>query len=226
MPAAGPRLDWRSLDRPGLDRGFNNSAAVADSLAIVERWEADSAALRAAYSQSLDLVYGPAERNRIDFLQAGPQAPTLVFLHGGYWQMRSKESFTFAAAGPLSAGINVALAGYTLAPAATLGEIVAEVRSMLDWLAVHLAGLGGDPHRVYLSGWSAGAHLAAAALGHPLVRGGLGISGLYDLEPIRHTYVNASSVSTQRRRKPIRRSATSSHLRHPSRSSSAAPNCR
>lgn len=183
-------LDWRRLDRAGLDQAYNNAAAVPDSAEIVAGWERRSADLRRRMAASLDLAYGPRARNRIDFLAASPGGPTLVFVHGGYWQMRSKETFTFAAAGPLAAGINVALVGYTLAPEATLDTMVAEIRAALDHLGRELPGLGGDPGRLWISGWSAGGHLAVTALGHPLVRGALAISGLYDLEPIRHSYVN------------------------------------
>jgi arylformamidase len=181
---------WRGFDREALDRAYNNSVAVAGSAEIVADWEARSAALRERMPQHLDLRYGERPRNRIDFLSAGPGAPTLVFVHGGYWQMRSKETFTFAAQGPLACGISVALVGYTLAPDATLDEIVAEIRDAIDFLAGRLPGLGGDPERLWVSGWSAGGHLAAMVLDHPRVRGGLSISGLYDLEPIRLCYVN------------------------------------
>src|SRR6202008_1191255 len=106
------------------DRAFNNSLAVADSQAIVRGWEERSAELRARNPATLNLTFGPRERNRIDFLKAADDAPTLVFIHGGYWQMRSKESFTFCATGPMARGINVALMGYTLAPEAGLDEMV------------------------------------------------------------------------------------------------------
>jgi arylformamidase len=204
---AHARVDWRSLDRAGLDAAYNNGAAVKDSAAIVARWDAASAALRQRHAGTIDLAYGPRPRNRIDFLKAdAPDAPTLVFVHGGYWQMRSKESFTFTAAGPLSAGINVALAGYTLAPEATLDEMAEEIRRALDWLAKSLPGLGADPERIFLSGWSAGGHLAVMALDHPSVRGCLAISGLYDLESIRHCYVNDKlglDEAAARRNSPI-----------------------
>ncbi len=190
MNGATPPLDWRSLDRPALDLAFNNSAAVEGSLALVERWGEESAALKACHPATLDLAYGPRPRQRIDFLKAAEGGPTLVFFHGGYWQMRSKDFFTFTASGLLPAGINVAYVGYTLAPDASLDAIVAEARAALDWLGKNLAGLGGDPARMFVSGWSAGAHLAAMVIDHPLVRGGLGISGLYELAPIAACYVN------------------------------------
>jgi acetyl esterase/lipase len=104
--------------------------------------------------------------------------------------MRAKENFTFVATGPLMIGMNVARVGYTLAPAASMDEIVAEIGSALDWLTAELPALDGDPEKLLLSGWSAGAQLAAMNMHHPSVRGCLAISGIYDLEPMRHCYVN------------------------------------
>jgi arylformamidase len=182
--------DWRGMNQQDLDRGLNNGAAVAGSGEIVAGWDRRSAELRARHSDHLDLRYGPRERNRIDFLKAGGKAPTLVFIHGGYWQMRAKEAFTLFAEGPMAHGISVALIGYTLAPEATLDEIVAEINRGLDFLADQLPTLGGDPNRIAASGWSAGGHLTAMALSHPKVKGGVAISGIYDLEPIRASYLN------------------------------------
>src|SRR5580698_2639535 len=108
--------DWRQLSRQDLDLRLNNSMAVAGSGDMVAGLERISGDMRAKHPDHLDLRYGPRERNRIDFLKVRDGAPTLVFIHGGYWQMRSKEVFTNVAAGPMAHGINVALIGYTLAP--------------------------------------------------------------------------------------------------------------
>src|SRR5450755_189501 len=115
--------------------------------------------MRARDSDHLDLRYGPRERNRIDFFKAAEKAPTLLFIHGGYWQMRAKEVFAVVAEGPMAHGINVATIGYTLALDATLDEIVAEIHQGLDFLAEKLPALGGDASRIVVSGWSAGGHL-------------------------------------------------------------------
>jgi acetyl esterase/lipase len=181
---------YRGMDRAALDAAYNNSAAVADSAAIIADWDARSARLRAAHPGRLDLRYGPAERNRIDYFAARERGPVLVFIHGGYWQMRAKETFSFLAAGPLAHGIHVAFVGYTLAPQKRLDGIVAEVRDALAWLTGHVTGYGGDPDRILLSGWSAGGHLTAMCLDEPTVKGGLAVSGIYDLEPIRLCYLN------------------------------------
>ena len=182
--------DWRSLSQHDLDLGLNNGEAVAGSADLVAGWERRSAAMRARYPGHLDLRYGPRERNRIDFLKARDKAPTLLFIHGGYWQNRAKEVFTQFAEGPMAHGINVALIGYTLAPDATLEEIVAEIHAGIDFLSRELPALGGDASGFVVSGWSAGGHLTAMALSNPNVRAGMAISGIYDLEPIRHSYLN------------------------------------
>jgi arylformamidase len=182
--------DWRHMSQRDRDLGLNNGVAVAGSGEMVAGWDRRSADLRARYPGHLDLRYGPRERNRIDFLKGADNAPTLVFIHGGYWQMRAKEAFTVMAEGPMAYGINVALIGYTLAPEATLDQIVAEIHQGIDFFAEQLPALGGDANRIAVSGWSAGGHLTAMALSNPHIKAGLAISGIYDLEPIRHSYLN------------------------------------
>jgi arylformamidase len=198
--------DWRGMSQEGRDRGLNNGVAVAGSADIVAGWERRSAEMRGRYSDHLDLRYGPRERNRIDFLKSAEKGPTLVFIHGGYWQHRAKEVFTLFAAGPMAHGINVALFGYTLAPDATLDEIVAEIHQGIDFLVEQLPALGGSASRIVVSGWSAGGHLASMALSHPQVKAGMGISGIYDLEPIRHSYLNVKlglDEAMSRRNSPV-----------------------
>lgn len=198
---------YRGMDRAALDAAYNNAAAVKDSAPIVADWEARSAKLRAAHPDGMDLRYGDDERNRIDYFAARRDGPVLMFIHGGYWQNRAKELFAFVAQGPLAWGINVALVGYTLAPQKRLEGIVAEIHASLSWLYESVPMLGGDRRAIHVSGWSAGGHLTAMAMSHPAVRGGLAISGIYDLEPMRLSYVNDKlrlDESEQRRCTPGR----------------------
>lgn len=210
---------YRGMDRAALDAAYDNTAAVANSAALLADFDARSAQRRAEHPQHLDLRYGPAERNRIDYF-AAPQttrpAPVLIFIHGGYWQMRAKETFSFLAAGPLVHGIHVALPGYTLAPAISLDGIVDEVRAAVRWIAQHAAAFGGDPARIIVSGWSAGGHLTAMVMDESAVKGGLAISGIFDLEPIRLNYLNTKlglDEAAVQRLSPLRHSpATSAPL--------------
>ena len=184
-------MPYHGMDRAQLDAAYNNRAAVPNAAAITEDWAERSARLRRDRPGHLDLRYGDEPRQRLDlFLADDPKAPTLAYIHGGYWQMNDKEGHGFIAAGPLARGINVAVLEYTLAPAARMDRIVAEVRRAVGWLYEHLAEYAADPGRIYVAGHSAGGHLTAMAMTLGAVRGGVAISGLYDLEPIRLNYLN------------------------------------
>jgi arylformamidase len=182
---------WSRLSQAERDAAYNNNAAVADSAALIELRNAASAAFRNAHPSGLDVPYGPGPRQRFDLFPAGsPAAPCLVFIHGGYWQRNTREDFACYAEGVLAHGWSAALPGYTLAPDATLTQIVGEIGRALDWLIANglQHGIAGGP--VVVSGWSAGAHLAAMALGHPGIAAGLAISGVFELAPLRDTYLN------------------------------------
>ncbi len=182
--------DWRLMSQEERDLGLNNGVAVPGSAEMAADWERRSAVMRQRHPDHIDLRYGPRERNRIDFLKARENSPTVLFIHGGYWQTRANEVFSVFAEGPMAHGINVALIGYTLAPEVTLDQIVAEIHAGIDFLGRQLPPLGGDGKGIVVSGWSAGGHLTSMALSHPNVRAGMAISGIYDLEPIRHSYLN------------------------------------
>ena len=183
-------MNWGALSRSERDAAYDNTGAVTNSAALNAARAEASAAFRAVHPGRLDLRYGPRERNTWDLFPASdPAAPCLVFIHGGYWQRNSKDQFAGLMAGPQAIGWSAALPGYTLAPDASLSEIAAEINAALDWLAADGAahGINGP---IVLSGWSAGGHLTAFCLGHPAVRAGLAISGIFELGPLRDTVLN------------------------------------
>lgn len=190
-PAPAPQLAWDTLSQAARDAAYNNNAAVADSAAWVAARDEAAAAYRAAHPERLDIPYGPGARQKLDLFSGAAGAPTLVFLHGGYWQRNSREAFAHYAAGLRAHGWSVALPGYALAPEARLADIVAEVGAALDLLARDGAALGVTGP-IVLSGWSAGAQLAVMQLDHPAVTAGLAISGVYELAPIRDTFLNTA----------------------------------
>jgi arylformamidase len=160
------------------------------------RYEADSAAARRLPRTLEDLAYGEADACRLDlFRPPGADAPLHVFLHGGYWQELSHKQSAVMARGLVGRGIALAVVNYTLAPRASLFDMVRECRAALAWLTAHGERLDVDASDLTLSGHSAGAHLAAILLGKPgtaaSLAGALLISGIYDLEPIRHTTIDA-----------------------------------
>ncbi len=130
-----------------------------------------------------------------------PEAPALLWIHGGYWMSRDKADFSFVARPFVQAGVTVALVNYALAPSVDLDEIVRQNRAAAAWLWHNAATLGVSRERLHVSGHSAGGHLTAILLttdwpafdkGLPsrVLRGGAALSGIYDLEPIRLSYLN------------------------------------
>jgi acetyl esterase/lipase len=198
---------YRGMDRAQLDAAYNNQAAVANLPEIRADRRLRSAKARRHRTGLFDLRYGDTARERLDlFLCDNPKAPTLAFIHGGYWQMGDKENFGFLAEGLLPHGFNLALIEYTLAPEARMDRIVAEVRRAILWLHAHLPEFGADRLQIYVAGHSAGGHLTAMASGLDVVKGSLAISGIFDLEPIRLNYLNeklALDTSEARRNSPL-----------------------
>src|SRR5260221_12805148 len=117
------------MDRATLDAAYNNSAAVKNSAQIVADWQQRSARVREKYPDGLDLRYGSAPRNRIHFFAAKKDSPLLVFLHGGFWQMREEEAFSFLVPRAPAPGIHVPLGGYPLAPRNGPDAIVGQSRT-------------------------------------------------------------------------------------------------
>ncbi|WGX97185.1 alpha/beta hydrolase [Nocardioides sp. L-11A] len=190
---------WRALSPADLAREYSPSSMVASIDAELDVYAAASDAARSRHPHT-EHAYGPGARQRLDLFHPGgiTPVPVLVFVHGGYWQAESKERACGAAPDVLAAGAAYVAVEYTLAPAASLAQIVAECRAALSWLIGHAAELGIDPARIHLAGSSAGAHLAAllalddpAALGPGAeIRTASLLSGVYDLRPLVGTYVN------------------------------------
>ncbi len=177
---------WPARER---DAAYDNTAAVRDSAEQLADFDQRSDAFLASAPGQPDLRYGPAERQLFDYFPGRPATATLLFVHGGYWQMRHKNTFRFVLQGAQSRGAHAALIGYSLAPQASLSEIVLQVQQGISAVRQHAlqAGSSGD---ILLCGWSAGGHLTAMCLGCDGVVAGLGISGIYDLAPIQLTYLN------------------------------------
>ncbi len=182
---------------------YNARAGIPDHPQIFARWQHESALVRRTHAGVLDIPVGEAAKERLDFYPAHrPGAPLLVFIHGGWWRSLDKSDFTFIVPAYRRAGFNVALTNYTLAPEASLQEIVLQQVRALAWLYHNAGKLEFDRERIVVSGHSAGGHLSAMmmaahwpvwdpSLPADLVRGGVLMSGLYDLDPIIHTdFVN------------------------------------
>src|SRR5437870_8650402 len=88
---------YRGMDRAALDAAYDNGAAVGP--AKRDRYFADrttrSEAFRKTHRGRIDVPYGAGARQRLDVYPCGtPGAPTLAFIHGGYWQANDKEALS------------------------------------------------------------------------------------------------------------------------------------
>ncbi|MGE0715332.1 MAG: alpha/beta hydrolase [Alphaproteobacteria bacterium] len=191
---------FHGYDQAALDAQYNARAAVPDHPAVIQRWDTVGAGALDRLAPQRDLAYGDGLLETVDIYPArATAAPVLIFIHGGYWQWRDKKDFVFLAEPWVAAGALVVMANYPLAPVAAMDEIVDSCRRMVAWTAARAAGMGGDPARIWVAGHSAGGHLTAEMLAtdwrrfgyarNPLA-GGFALSGLYELEPIRLTYLN------------------------------------
>lgn len=200
---------WNGFSRAALDEAYDNARAVPGGVEDIGRLAETSAAFRATQPGTLDIAYGPRARQRLDiFRSPSPGGALFVFIHGGYWQMRDKETFAALAQGPLAAGYDVATIGYTLAPEASLTQIVEECAEAVRYLKRDAQRRGAAAGQICVSGWSAGGHLAAMMLELDEVDSALSISGIFDLEPIRHSYLNEKlklSAEEARLQSPIHR---------------------
>ena len=198
---------YRNFDKISLEREYSPSSCIDDINVFIKQYiEQSSAATRLAISQKslvADLSYGEQPRQLIDlYLPTVTNANNCklqVYIHGGYWQELSKAESSFAATNFQSQGCHFAVINYSLAPEASLSDIVEQSRQAILWLHNNAQQFGYKNDEIYLSGSSAGAHLAMMALQtdwtrydlpNSIVRGVCAVSGVYDLIPIVDTYVN------------------------------------
>ena len=193
---------YQGYDQQGLDAQYNNRARVPEHVELHSRWEAEGEAVLAEFDTRLDVAYGPGPEETLDvYLPKNAEgAPIHIFIHGGYWFSRHKDDFRFLARGLVPAGAVLVIVNYALVPRVNLDELVRQCRAAVAWTHGNAATFGGDGERIFVSGHSAGGHLTAmmmatdwpafgAGLPPDLVKGGCAISGIYDLEPIRLTFM-------------------------------------
>lgn len=194
---------------------YDNRARVPEHPQIMAGWVRDAAAYRAGHAgATLGLSYGPSPRQTLDIFPApgaGDDAPLALFVHGGWWRALDPSSFSHMAAGANAHGVSVALAGYDLCPQVGIAQIVDQIRAacLLLWRR--------HRRRFMVYGHSAGGHLSAcmtatnwsaldADAPPDLVPAGYAISGVFDLEPLIHTSMNADfklTATTARMISPI-----------------------
>ncbi len=188
-----------------LDLQFNNRLRVPEFMTHFNRWQADSAVARNLQPCHLSLPYSAQQvsdaTQTLDIFPAEAplkKAPVMIFIHGGYWRSLDKADHSFVAPAFTQAGACVVVTNYPLCPAVTMEQLVLTQVQALAWVYRNIATFGGDAQRISVIGHSAGGHLAAMMLACQwqavaqdlpanLVKNALSLSGLHDLEPLRHS---------------------------------------
>lgn len=202
MPTSAPR---QRLDPTWLHQQYHNRDRVPDHAEVMGRWAEASALVRSRAPALLDQPYGDGPNERWDvFLPAAGSpppppagAPVLLFIHGGYWRSLDKADHAFVAPAFTAQGAVVVVVNYALCPSVSIEDICLQMARAVVRAREQAPQWGGDPARLAVVGHSAGGHLAAMllccrwklldeSLPPQLLAGALSISGLYDLEPLRH----------------------------------------
>jgi len=171
-------------------------------------WMKESArSARRDLAHERQIHYGPTVDEFIDiFPSETPNSPVLVFIHGGWWRAMLSSDFHMVARGPVSLGMTVVMVNYSHCPKVSISEITRQNRAALAWTYHNISRFNGDPEAIFVSGHSAGGHqvgmlsvtdwVGAYGLPSDVIKGGIPISGLFDLRPFRYSWLQPKLLLT------------------------------
>jgi arylformamidase len=189
---------WLEMDQAALDAAYDQSAYAPNREQILARNAVNSERARARLGPPRRYAYGPTPIEALDvYPTARAAAPINVFIHGGAWRGSLARNNAIAAELFVNAGAHYVVPDFAWVQdvGGSLFPIADQVRRAVAWVHRNAEHFGGDPRRLYVSGFSSGAHLAGVLLttdwakdfGLPadMLKGGLCGSGMFDLKPVR-----------------------------------------
>ena len=199
-------LVYGSYDQENLDLEYDMRRRCPHFAETFATLEPDNARVVEKFKCNLDVPFGDTELQKLDVWPGTGSAPMLMFIHGGYWKAFDKAMFRFVSERFLEVGACVVLNNYDLCPNVTMDTIVDQNRKALKWIYDHSKELGCDRDRFFVTGHSAGGHLSAIlgstdwrdfGLSKNPINRAFPVSGLYDLEPLRLSYLNADLLMSE-----------------------------
>lgn len=193
--------DWREMSQQELDDNYNQNSLVPDNSPFKQRKIRESEAARTSLECVLDVPYGPSLKEKLDIFPAKTKgAPIQVFIHGGAWKSGNKSEVSYPAPVFHDAGVNYVAVNFASVPEVMIEEQIRQCRAAIAWVYRNAASFGGDPQRIYVSGHSSGGHVTGmmvvtdweGVFGLPadIIKGAAPVSGMFDLEPVRHSWRN------------------------------------
>lgn len=195
-------MDWYPgfPTQEDLDAAYDLAAAAPDYPTWTAFYRDQSASARDDLPCNLGHRFGPTVEEYVDVFPADqPNAPVMVFIHGGYWRRLSAREFSYVARGFTRAGFTTVVTNYALCPKVTIREITRQSRAALAWVYQSIADYNGDRDRIFVAGHSAGGHQAMRVgvtdwvgdydLPADLVKGVIPVSGVFDLQPLPYSYL-------------------------------------
>jgi arylformamidase len=193
----GP-LVWLDMDQKELDDAYDQSVYAPNQPLIALRRKLASEAAVKRLGQPERVAYGPTEIENLGIYKTRrPNAPINIFIHGGAWRNGQAKDSAYLAEMFINAGAHLVIPDFVQVQDAggSLMPMAQQVRASVAWVYKNAARFGGDPNQIYITGHSSGAHLTGCALvtdwqkdfGLPanIIKGGLVISGMYDLKAVR-----------------------------------------
>lgn len=185
-------------DQAALDAAYNQAAYAPNREQLQARQAWLSRAARARLGAPERAAYGEAAIEQLDIYRTrAARAPIFMLIHGGAWRAGRAENYAAPAELFVAAGVHYVVPDFSWVQdvGGSLFVMADQVRRAIAWVSRHAANFGGDPSRLYVAGQSSGGHLAAVALTTDwpqlfdlpadLIKGGMCISGMYDLAPVR-----------------------------------------
>lgn len=194
--------DWREYSQAELDDQYNQNSLVPDNSPFKNQKIALSAKARADYECILDVAYGPTKKEKLDIFPAKTKgAPIQIFIHGGAWKSGNKAEVSYPAPVFVDAGANYVALNFDVVPDVMIEEQVRQCRAAIAWVYRNAESFGGDKERIYVCGHSSGGHVTGMMvvtdwegvyeLPADILKGAAPVSGMFDLEPVRHSWRNS-----------------------------------
>ncbi|HXV49293.1 MAG TPA: alpha/beta hydrolase [Candidatus Binatia bacterium] len=190
-------LVWLNMDQKELDDAYDQTVYAPNQPLLAARRKVASDSVLKRFPPERR-AYGSSEIEKLDIYRcAKPSAPVMVYVHGGAWRNGAAKDFAFQAEMYINAGANLVIIDFVQVQDAggSLLPMIQQVRNAVAWVYKNATSFGADPDRLFVSGHSSGAHLTGCVLvtewqkdfGLPadFIKGGLMVSGMYDLKPVR-----------------------------------------